>query len=104
MIVDIRPKSATFGKWIEVELSGDAGKAVFIGEGLGHGFLALDENTAVSYLVSTPFSAADEYEINPLDKDIGIKWGFAPELMKISEKDRMAPNLSEQLSRGKLPR
>ena len=104
VIVDIRPKSATFGKWIEVELSGDVGKAVFIGEGLGHGFLALEENTAVSYLVSTPFSAADECEINPLDKEIRINWGINPELMKISEKDRMAPTLSEQLSRGKLPR
>ena len=54
--------------------------------------------------MSTPFSAADEYEINPLDKEIGIKWGIEPELLKISEKDRMAPTLSEQLSRGKLPR
>jgi len=38
VIVDIRPDSQTFGKWIEVELSGDSGKAVFISEGLGHGF------------------------------------------------------------------
>jgi dTDP-4-dehydrorhamnose 3,5-epimerase len=104
VIIDIRPNSPTFGNWIEVELSGDAGKAVFIGEGLGHGFLALEENTVVSYLVSTSFSVIDEYEINPLDKEIGIKWDIEPELLKISEKDRMAPTLSEQLSRGKLPR
>ena len=55
VIVDIRPDSQTFGKWIEVILKGDSGKAVFISEGLGHGFLALEDNTAVAYLVSTPF-------------------------------------------------
>ena len=103
VIVDIRPRSSTFGEWIEVELSGDTGKAVFISEGLGHGFLALEDNTVVSYLVSTSFSALDEYEINPLDQKIGINWGLTSELMKISEKDRMAPTLSEQFSRGKLP-
>jgi dTDP-4-dehydrorhamnose 3,5-epimerase len=104
VIVDIRPNSPTFGDWVEVELSGDAGKAVFIDEGLGHGFLALEENTVVSYLMSTPFSAADEYEINPLDQKIGINWDITSDLMKISEKDRMAPSLSEQLELGNLPK
>ena len=104
VIVDIRPSSSTFGKWIEVELSGDTGKAVFISEGLGHGFLALEDNTVVSYLVSTAFSAAVEYEINPLDQKIGINWGITLDLMKISEKDRMAPSLSGQLELGNLPK
>jgi len=104
VIVDIRPRSSTFGEWIEVELSGDTGKAVFISEALGHGFLALEDNTVVSYLESTSFSAKDEYEINPLDQKIGINWGITSELMKISEKDRMAPTLSEQLELGNLPK
>ena len=72
VVVDIRPDSKTFGQWIDVELKGDSGKAVLISEGLGHGFLALEDNTAVSYLVSTPFSSTDEFEINPLEEEIGI--------------------------------
>ena len=103
VVVDIRPNSTTFGKWIEVELSGDSGNAIFISEGLGHGFLALEDETAVAYLVSTPFSSKDEYAINPLDEAIGIDWGIDPASMKISEKDRTAPTLSMQLGRGKLP-
>ena len=103
VVVDIRPNSTTFGKWIEVELSGDSGKAVFIGEGLGHGFLALEDETAVAYLVSTPFSSKDEFGINPLDEEIGVDWGADLASMKISEKDRMAPTLSMQLGLGKLP-
>ena len=67
VIVDIRPTSKTFGQWIDIELRGDSGKSVFISEGLGHGFLALEDNTTVAYLVSTPFSPTNEYEINPRD-------------------------------------
>jgi dTDP-4-dehydrorhamnose 3,5-epimerase len=104
VIVDIRPASQTFGNWIEVELSGNSGKAVFISEGLGHGFLALEENTTVAYLVSTPFSPTDEFDINPLDKEIGINWGMDLTEIKISDKDKNAPTLAERLVEGKLPK
>ena len=103
VIVDIRPDSKTFGQWIDVELKGDSGKAVLISEGLGHGFLALEDNTAVAYLVSTPFSPTDEFEINPLDEKIGITWGMDRNALKISEKDKNAPTLAERLAEGKLP-
>ncbi|CAN2223730.1 RfbC dTDP-4-dehydrorhamnose 3,5-epimerase and related enzymes [Candidatus Nanopelagicaceae bacterium] len=103
VIVDIRPDSKTFGQWVEVELKGDSGKAVLISEGLGHGFLALEDKTAVAYLVSTPFSRTDEYEINPLDKKIGIEWRMDLSSLKISEKDKIAPDLVELLNEGKLP-
>ena len=99
VIVDIRPESKTFGQWIDVELEGDSGKAVLISAGLGHGFLALEDNTAVAYLVSTPFSPTDEFEINPLDEKIGIKWGIEQSLMKISEKDSNAPSFNTRFTR-----
>lgn len=104
VIVDIRPDSKTFGQWIDVELKGDSGKAVLISEGLGHGFLALEDNTTVAYLVSTPFSPTDEFEINPLDENIGIKWVMDLSSLKISEKDKTAPTLVERLAEGKLPK
>jgi dTDP-4-dehydrorhamnose 3,5-epimerase len=70
---------------------------------LGHGFLALEDNTAVAYLVSTPFSPTDEFEINPLDEKIGIKWGMDLNSLKISGKDKIAPTLAERLTSGELP-
>jgi dTDP-4-dehydrorhamnose 3,5-epimerase len=100
VIVDIRPGSSTFGSWIEVELKGDLGNAVFVSEGLGHGFLALEDNTTVAYLVSTPFSPNDEFEINPLDVKIGINWGMDLSQLKISVKDINAPTLAERLAQG----
>ena len=104
VIVDIRPDSQTFGKWIEVLLLGDSGEAVLISEGLGHGFVSLQDNTAVAYLMSTPFSPTEEFEINPLDEKIGINWGMDLSDLKISEKDKIAPTLSERLAEGKLPK
>jgi dTDP-4-dehydrorhamnose 3,5-epimerase len=104
VIVDIRPDSKTFGQWIDVELKGNSGNAVFISEGLGHGFLALEDHTAVAYLVSTPFSPTDEFEINPFDKKVGIKWGMDLSSLKISGKDNIAPTLGDRLAEGKLPK
>jgi dTDP-4-dehydrorhamnose 3,5-epimerase len=103
VIVDIRPESKTFGKWVDVELRGDSGNAVFISEGLGHAFIALEDNTAVAYLVSTPFSPAHEFEINPLDEKIGINWGMPISELKISEKDKKAPSLEKRVKEGRLP-
>jgi dTDP-4-dehydrorhamnose 3,5-epimerase len=104
VIVDIRQDSITFGQWIDVELKGESGKAVFISEGLGHAFVALEDNTSVVYLVSTPFSPTDEFEINPLDEKIGINWLIDSNNLKISEKDKNAPSLFERKSRDQLPR
>jgi dTDP-4-dehydrorhamnose 3,5-epimerase len=103
VIVDVRPDSKSFGQWIDVELSGDSGKAVLISEGLGHAFLALEDISAVAYLVSTSFSPTDEFEINPLDEKIGINWGMSLRDLKISDKDKNAPTLAERFTEGKLP-
>jgi dTDP-4-dehydrorhamnose 3,5-epimerase len=104
VIVDIRPDSKTFGQWIDIELRGDSGKAVLISEGLGHGFLALEDKTAVAYLVSTSFSPADEFEINPLDNEIAIQWRMDSSSLTISPKDIAAPTLAKQIAERKLPR
>ena len=104
VIVDIRPDSKSFGQWIEVELRGDSEKALLICEGLGHGFISLEDNTTVAYLVSTPFSPDHEYEINPLDEKIGINWGLEVNLLKISDKDKNAPGLFERGASGLLPK
>ena len=103
VIVDIRPNSKTYGKWIEVELSGTSGNAVLIGEGLGHGFVSVADVSTVAYLISAPFSPSEEFEINPLDPEIAINWGLPLSELKISEKDKNAPSLQERFQDGKLP-
>jgi dTDP-4-dehydrorhamnose 3,5-epimerase len=74
-----------------------------IGEGLGHGFISLADVSTVAYLVSSPFTPSQEFEINPLDPAIGIKWGMSSSELNISDKDKNAPSLQERFQDGKLP-
>jgi len=103
VIVDIRPGSPTYGKHEVVELAGASGKAVLIGEGLGHGFVSLADASTVAYLVTSPFSPTEEFEINPLDPELGIEWGLPVSELRLSPKDAAAPSLAERLGQGKLP-
>lgn len=106
VIIDIRPKSETYGNYVSVELKGGEGRAVLIGNGLGHAFISLEDQTAVSYLLSTPYSPADEYEINPMDPRIGIAWKLyfvGGTGLVLSPKDAAAPTLAECAEAGLLP-
>jgi dTDP-4-dehydrorhamnose 3,5-epimerase len=106
VIVDIRPNSPTYGQHVSVELSSGKGNAVLIGTGLGHGFISLENDSAVSYLLSSTYSPQEEYEINPIDPDLKINWNL--ELVGgvgviLSPKDAGAPSLAERKAQGKLP-
>jgi dTDP-4-dehydrorhamnose 3,5-epimerase len=101
VIVDIRPTSPTFKKWIGVQLNSSSGRSVYLSEGLGHGFISLEENSAVSYLLSSPYSPDEEYGVNPFDLELNISWPILPALL--SEKDARAKSLGELSHSGKLP-
>jgi dTDP-4-dehydrorhamnose 3,5-epimerase len=107
VIVDIRPTSATFGKHVSINLTGSDGLAVLIGKGLGHGFISLENETAVSYLLSSPYSPADELEINPFDPFLDIRWAFDDSVdmpIRMSTKDSTAPGLLERKNSDLLPK
>jgi dTDP-4-dehydrorhamnose 3,5-epimerase len=103
VIVDIRPSSPTFRKSVFVDLNGLDGRAVLIGAGLGHGFAALDNSSTIAYLLSSPYSPREEFEINPMDPELGIAWGVDSAEVSLSEKDKMAPSLAERNKANKLP-
>lgn len=100
VIVDIRPASPTFKQWIGIELTGASGDAIFVSGGLGHGFISLQDNSTVAYLLTSKHSPQEEFEISPLDPDLGISWPLT--ILHLSDKDKLAPTLREQLSAGNL--
>ncbi|MBC8201034.1 MAG: dTDP-4-dehydrorhamnose 3,5-epimerase family protein [Planctomycetes bacterium] len=53
VVLDIRKDSATFGKTASFHLEEGDGKAVFIPEGLAHGFLSLHDNSVLFYNASS---------------------------------------------------
>ena len=106
VIVDIRPSSATFKKVVQVDLRGGEARALLIGTGLGHGFLALEDNSVLTYLLSSPYAPQDEYEINPMDIDLNVDWQLGlvgGSGLIISTKDSQAPSLAQRMAHGKLP-
>jgi dTDP-4-dehydrorhamnose 3,5-epimerase len=101
-VVDIRVGSPTFGEWDAVRLDSDLRQAVYVGEGIGHVFLALTDQAVVSYLCSEGYNPGREHGVHPLDPDVGIVWpeDVAPLL---SPKDEAAPTLAEAQASGLLP-
>src|ERR1700683_3428009 len=74
VIVDLRVGSPTYLRWEAVGLDDESRRAVFLAEGLGHGFMALSPQATVMYLCSTGYAPGLEHGIDPLDPEIGIAW------------------------------
>ena len=89
----MRENSETFGKSITVELNSSNGLSAFISSGLGHGFQALDDMVAVTYLLDKKYDPAMEFGINPLDKDLDVNW--KPMEVILSEKDSNSSSFSD---------
>lgn len=108
VVVDLRVGSPTFGKWDAVVLDDTDRRAIYLGEGLGHGFMSLADGSTVAYLCSTPYAPGREHAVHPLDETIGIAWPVAGrdgvELQPmLSPKDAAAPTLAEAEDAGALP-
>lgn len=92
--VDIRRSSATFGKWVGMELTEDNKRQLWIPPGFAHGFLVLSESADFLYKTTDYYAPASERSIAWNDPEIGIDWPIKGE-PTLSQKDRNAPSLSE---------
>jgi len=103
-VVDIRVGSPTFGQWDSVLLDTVDRRAVYLPEGMGHAFAALEDDTTAMYLVTAPYTPSREHGIHPLDPELGLVLpdGMADPLL--SPKDQAAPTLARALAEGLLPR
>jgi dTDP-4-dehydrorhamnose 3,5-epimerase len=108
VVVDIRVGSPTYGRWEGVLLDDETRRCVYVSEGLGHAFMALEDRSLVSYLCSAPFAPEREHGVHPFDPAIGIDWpttdrNGAALTPLLSAKDQTAPPLEEVRARGLLP-
>tara|TARA_Y100000389_G_C17342034_1_gene453888 strand:+ start:457 stop:1005 length:549 start_codon:yes stop_codon:yes gene_type:complete len=86
VVVDLRKDSDTFGKWFGAELSESNRTMMYVPEGFAHGFISLQINTEIIYLVSEYYEPSAEGTLLWNDSDINIKWPIKPST--ISDKDK----------------
>ncbi len=89
VIVDLRPASPTYRKWIAVELTPDNQRQLYIPAGFAHGFQTLADDTVTSYLISEFYAPEAATGVRWNDPAFAIDWPMPPTAM--SEKDRAWP-------------
>ena len=103
VIVDLRVGSATFGRWTSVILDDRDRRAVYLSEGLGHGFAALAPTSTVAYLCSEEYAPLREHEVHPLDESLAVDWELPAGEIQLSAKDAAAPSLMQAQAAAVLP-
>jgi dTDP-4-dehydrorhamnose 3,5-epimerase len=91
--VDIRPDSATYKKWVGVELTGQNHKQLWIPPGLAHGFLVVSETADFLYKTTNFYVPSAEGAIRWDDPQIAIEWPDIEIPPALSAKDANAKYL-----------
>ncbi|WP_200886814.1 dTDP-4-dehydrorhamnose 3,5-epimerase [Phaeacidiphilus oryzae] len=104
VVVDLRVGSPTYGRWEGVRLDDAERRAVYLAEGLGHGFCALSDEATLTYLCSAGYAPGREHGVHPLDPELAIDWPVEAADRVLSAKDAAAPSLAEAKASGLLPR
>ncbi|MDP9877014.1 dTDP-4-dehydrorhamnose 3,5-epimerase [Variovorax boronicumulans] len=85
--VDIRKSSATFGKWVGVELSDENRKQLWVPAGFAHAFLVLSETADFLYKTTDYYAPSFERCIRWNDAQLAIDWPDVGAEFKLSAKD-----------------
>lgn len=99
--VDIRKESATYGKHVAVELSGDNKKQLYIPPGFAHGFVTLADKTIFVYKCTNYYHPAAEGGILWSSASLGIDWQLAQHGIAepvLSAKDLVLPDFNDFVS------
>jgi dTDP-4-dehydrorhamnose 3,5-epimerase len=90
VILDLRPDSAALGKHTAVTLRAGDGCMLYVPKGVFHGFLTLEDDTAVFYQMSEFYEPSAAQGVRWNDPAFGIQW---PEPVRvISERDASYPD------------
>jgi epimerase EvaD len=102
IVVDIRVGSPTYGKWDAVILDAESYRSSYLPLGVGHAFVALEDDSVMSYLLSQSYVPHNEHAVSVVDPALAlpIPQDIDPVL---SERDLAAPTLAEARALGLLP-
>jgi dTDP-4-dehydrorhamnose 3,5-epimerase len=89
VVLDLRPKSASYGKWYGAELSAENGRMLFLPDGCAHGYQTLEDGTEMHYMASEFYTPSAALGVRFDDPVFGIQWPLVPTM--VSEQDRNWP-------------
>ena len=103
--VDLRPGSATFGKWHGVLLSAENKKQFFVPKGFAHGFIVLSDYAEFCYKVTDFYHPNDEGGLMWNDPKLGVQWplpaGMEEKDLILSDKDKVNESFESYCNRMK---
>lgn len=85
VMIDLRQASPTFKSWYAAELTAENRRMLYIPEGFAHGFLTLEDNSAVVYQMSEFYHEECAEGIRWNDPGIAIDWPFSPAVIAIKD-------------------
>lgn len=93
VVVDLRPASPSYGRWLSFRLSGERQESIYIPAGCAHGFQSLTEPADISYRIDRAHDASEDVTIAYDDPALAIPWPLPVTVM--SDNDRGAPPLRD---------
>ena len=90
VIVDLRPASPTYGKWIAAELTSENRRMLYVPEGFAHGFQTLIDGAEISYQISASYQPDHARGVRWNDPAFGIEWPISHPIL--SARDRAFPD------------
>jgi dTDP-4-dehydrorhamnose 3,5-epimerase len=90
VVVDLRPSSTTFLKWISVELTAENRRALYVPPGCAHGFQTLTDDSEVLYLMTEFYVPEMARGVRWDDPIFGVEWPIAD--LTLSERDATHPD------------
>jgi dTDP-4-dehydrorhamnose 3,5-epimerase len=97
--IDLRPKSPGYKRHVAVELTAENRRALYIPEGLAHGFQTLTGDTEVFYQMSEFFAPQHTRGVRWNDPAFAIEWPADERF--INDRDRNYPDFVDE--RGDRP-
>lgn len=95
IIVDLRQESSTYSEYIGVTLTAQEHNLLYVPEGFAHGFITLEDDTAVFYQMSEFYTPEAGRGFRWNDPIFEIQWPLQPQV--ISERDATYPAFSPEL-------
>ncbi|MRT94278.1 dTDP-4-dehydrorhamnose 3,5-epimerase [Ancylomarina sp. 16SWW S1-10-2] len=95
VVVDLRKDSATYKKYVAVNLTGENKRQLFMPRGFAHGFVVLSEKATFAYKVDNWYAPDHDSGIIWNDEEIAVDWQIALEDVQLSAKDKALKTLAK---------